>query len=150
MTRGVALFGHARASPLGSEHGTQVRNEAGDVFGGGMPHDLQVDREVAVNESIAHRRDRAPGDLWMLVAELMINTGCRFADELEAMTDRYAAYSTSASCTTRSRKSTPKSRGVRKSASRPINRNRQLQGTSLLGRMALYQVLATAVRWRRE
>jgi len=47
-----------------------------------VPHDVEIDIEVAVGHPIAHVGDHAPGHFRMRVADLIAYASCRFADDL--------------------------------------------------------------------
>lgn len=77
----------ARRRPRRSDQGLKVQREGGDIFGNDLPDDLEVDVEVAVDETIPRGRDLAPGNLRVPVFEFVGKTVGGFAYNFQQAND---------------------------------------------------------------
>lgn len=58
----------------------------------GSPQDIEVNEEIAMNETISHSRPIAPRNLWMLLAIIFRYLTGGFAENLETPNDRVLSH----------------------------------------------------------
>jgi hypothetical protein len=67
--------------------GTESAGERGEVDGRNIPHDVEVDVEVVVDDPVAHPDDLRPRNVGVTAPKLQRQTVCGFAHVLDQVRD---------------------------------------------------------------
>ncbi len=63
----------------------EVLNQRGKILRQGVPHQVQVNIEIGVNQAVSHIHNVMPRNLVVLFSRLGPNTGCCLANDLNTL-----------------------------------------------------------------